>query len=100
MEFEYPSAQGFTIYSKSGCPNCIKVKNLLKEQKLMFNIVDCDDYIIEDKEIFLNVIREFSKHEIKQFPIVFHERNFIGGYNETKAYVSKNFLSFEDSLEF
>ena len=100
MEFEFPSDKGFTVYSKSGCPNCIKVKNLLKEQKLTFNIVDCDELLIQDKENFLNVIRELSQYEVKQFPIIFHERKFIGGYNEIKSYIEKIVLSFEENLNF
>jgi glutaredoxin len=100
MEFEYPSNKGFTIYSKSGCLNCTKVKNLLKEQKVTFNIVDCDEYIIENKELFLHFIKELSHGDIKEFPIVFHERNFIGGYKSVKEYIAKLLLSFEDNLDF
>lgn len=100
MEFEYPSTQGFTIYSKSGCPNCTKVKHLLKEKNIAFNIVDCDEYILENKEIFLNVIKKLSQMDIKQFPIIFHDGIFVGGYNDTKEYISKNFLSFDDNLDF
>ena len=49
IQFELPSKNGFTVYSKSGCPNCSKVKNLLKERNLLFNIIDCDDYILGEK---------------------------------------------------
>ena len=49
MEFEKPSDADFTVYSKSGCPNCMKIKALLKEKYLLFNVVDCDEYLIEDK---------------------------------------------------
>jgi len=53
MEFEKPSENDFTIYSKSGCPNCLKVKALLKDKQLKFNIINSDEYIIENKENFL-----------------------------------------------
>jgi len=49
MEFEKPLNSGFTIYSKSGCPNCVKAKTLLKSKHLLFKIVNCDEYILEDK---------------------------------------------------
>ena len=100
MEFEKPSDTGFTIYSKSGCPNCSNVKKLLKDKNLLFNVVDCDDYVIEDRENFLLFIKNLSEKEVKQFPIIFYESNFIGGYNETKEYINRLFLSFEDNLNF
>ena len=100
MEFIKPSKKGFTIYSKSGCPNCNKVKSLLKEKNIAFNIVDCDEYILEDKELFLLFIKENANKECKMFPMIFHDGTFIGGYNETQKFVEKYFLSFEDNLSF
>ena len=50
MEIAEPNKIGFTIYSKSGCINCNKVKVLLKEKKVLFSVIDCDEYIIENKE--------------------------------------------------
>jgi glutaredoxin len=82
-----PNDKNFTIYSKSGCKNCTKVKNLLKEKNLTFNVVDCDDYILNDKINFLSFIKELSNREITSFPIVFYNKNIIGGYNETINFV-------------
>ena len=56
MDIIKPNEFGFTIYSKSGCPNCLKVKALLKKNNINFIIVDCDVYLIEDKSFFLVVI--------------------------------------------
>ena len=64
MNFEKLFTKGFTVYSKSGCNNCTKVKTLLKDKNLIFNIVECDDYLIEDKENFLLFIKELSDSEI------------------------------------
>ena len=100
MDFEKPSDNDFTVYSKSGCPNCSSVKKILKDKNLLFNVVDCDDYIIEDKENFLLFIKDLSKREIKQFPIIFHAGSIIGGYNETRDYIDKLFLSFDNILDF
>ena len=36
MEIEEPLKTGFTVYSKSGCPNCTKVKKLLTEKRVFF----------------------------------------------------------------
>jgi glutaredoxin len=100
MEFEAPSKKGFTIYSKSGCPNCLKVKAILKEKNYIFNVVDCDDYLIEAKEEFLEFIKGICQKECRMFPIVFFDSNFIGGYNETLEYVEKFIISFEENFSF
>lgn len=100
MEFEKPSVNGFTVYSKSGCHNCSTVKKILQDKNLAYNVVDCDDYIIEDKVNFLLFITELTEREIKQFPIIFYDGIIVGGYNETKDFIDKLFLSFEDNLNF
>ena len=100
MEFEKPSSKEFTVYSKSGCPNCSNVKKLLKEKNLIFNVIDCDEYIIEQRDAFLLFIKELAQREIKQFPVIFYDGNIVGGYTETKDFVEKLILSFEDNFNF
>ena len=100
MEFESPSEIGFTVYSKSGCPNCSKVKTLLKENNLIFNIIDCDEYLLEDKENFFLFIKNISDKPCNTFPIVFYECELIGGLNETKNYITKLCFSVDDNGNF
>ena len=97
MEIEEPFKTGFTVYSKSGCPNCTKVKKLLIEKKVFFVDIDCDDYIIEDKEKFLLFIKERANKEYKTFPMVFNDGNFIGGFTETQDYFNK-LLTFDEKV--
>jgi len=99
MEFEEPQSHGFTIYTKSGCKNCTKVKNLLDEKKIPNVKVCCDEYIIEDKANFVAFIISKTKEEMVLFPIVFNNGLFVGGYSETKDLIDKA-LCFEESLEF
>jgi glutaredoxin len=87
MNFEEPFENKFTIYSKSGCINCRKVKDLLKSCGFEYEIIDCDDYLLEDKENFLSFIKSYSVVEWKSFPIVFFNGKFIGGLNETQSYL-------------
>lgn len=94
MEFPKPLQGQFTIYSKSGCINCTKVKTLLKEKHILFTIIDCDEFILESKEEFLAFIQSISGIEYKMFPMVFDNAKFIGGYNETNKYLEK-MLDFE-----
>ena len=100
MEFDKPNETGFTVYSKSGCPNCLKVKTLLKEKNLVFNVIDCDEYLIEDKENFLLFIEDLIKKSCRVFPIIFNDTNFIGGFDETKEFIDKTLLSFEENFSF
>jgi len=95
MMFELPSEQKFTIYSKSGCINCRKVKDLLKNNNIEYEIVDCDDYLLEDKDNFLLFIQSYSVSNWKSFPMVFHDGKFIGGYDETVKYLDKITTSFD-----
>jgi len=86
-----PKKGELTVYSKSGCPNCTNVKKLLKEKQVHFTIIDCDDFILEDKITFLKFIHLLSgkEHEHKTFPMVFDGPNFIGGFSETCKYLDK-----------
>jgi len=99
MEIISPSNLGFTVYSKSGCSNCSKVKNLLKDNAISYNLIDCDDYILEDKPGFLFFINQLASVDIKVFPIIFSNGTFIGSYNETKDYIEK-INCFDNNLPF
>ena len=97
MEFLEPSKTGFTVYTKSGCPNCSKVKLFFREKQIDFFVVDCDDYLIENKPNFLLFIKSKSNTETVSFPIIFNDGFFVGGYNETREYVEK-MVCFDDSF--
>jgi glutaredoxin-related protein len=89
MDYILPNSQGYTIYSKSGCPFCTKVKRLLEKEAPSPLLVDCDDYLVENKEAFLVFIKEMAGKEYKTFPMIFHNGDFIGGFSETKEYYEK-----------
>ena len=58
MEFTLPDSKGFTVYSKSGCPNCNIVKQFIKEKHFFLREINCDEYILEDKAEFLLFIEK------------------------------------------
>jgi glutaredoxin len=87
MEFEEPSTTVYTIYSKSGCTYCTKVKKLLLEKNIGFDLIDCDEYLLDDKEGFLKFIQDRAGKEYKTFPMVFRPGYFIGGFNETNQLI-------------
>ena len=99
MKIMEPFKTGFTIYSKSGCSYCTKVKNLLLEKEIFFVDISCDEFLIEDKEHFLLFIKERAKMDYKTFPMVFKDANFIGGFIDTQMYLNKE-LSFDENENF
>lgn len=97
MQIEEPSDNSFTIYSKTNCRYCTVVKSLLNEHKIPFNEINCDTYLSQDKQYFLNFIKEKSnrEHEYKTFPMVFCDGKFVGGFVETER-----LIEFDDDVEF
>ena len=83
MEFTVPLSSGYTVYGKSDCTYCEKVKELLKEFDEVFTYVNCDEYLIAGKPAFLQFIEKLAGKEYKTFPMVFSSGEFVGGYTDT-----------------
>jgi len=100
MIFEEPCKKEFTIYSKSGCFYCNKAKMLLLNKSLPFKIIDCDEYIIENKVNFLSFIKNLTNKEVKTFPIIFYNDIFVGGFEDLTQFVDNLLLSmsFDDLM--
>lgn len=96
MDFIKPAKNGFTVYSKSNCPYCVTVKKIIKEHFFLLEEINCDEYILENKNEFLKFIEDISGKNHKSFPIVFYGDNFLGGSCETIEFIQKLLLSFED----
>lgn len=101
MNFIQPDFNNYTIYSKSGCYYCTKVKELLQNENPTPIIINCDEYLFDDKEGFLQFIEKISGVSYRTFPMVFHKCKFIGGYNETKKYYEESNINFnENTMKF
>jgi glutaredoxin len=98
-EYVSPAVNDYTIYSKSGCPNCVKIKKYLCEVGAKLLVINCDEYILENKENFLNFIESLAGKEVKIFPMVFYEGQYIGGYAETEKHYNMN-AAFSDNVFF
>tara|TARA_B100000795_G_scaffold263311_1_gene242313 strand:- start:3956 stop:4237 length:282 start_codon:yes stop_codon:yes gene_type:complete len=77
----------FTILSKSNCKPCNYVKEFLIENKQKINVINCDEYIScqKDINIFLLYMEEIIGEPYGKFPMIFYNKRFIGGLNETKS---------------
>jgi len=100
MDIMKPLDLGFTVYSKSGCMNCNKIKKILLETKHFFLDVECDEFLIEDKPVFLSIMKEIALTEVKKFPMIFNDGKFIGGYDEAKEYIEKQSVTFDENVDF
>ncbi|MFY7729902.1 MAG: glutaredoxin [Flavobacterium sp.] len=98
MEVQAPESKGFTVYSKSGCPQCWTVKQHIKEKHFLLTEINCDEYLLEDKEAFLESIQEYTKVAQKTFPMVFYDGKYLGGWGATVDFMDKMLLSFEDNF--
>ena len=80
---------GFFVLSKSGCPACDKVKDLLSRNVNEDVVVEnCDAFLTgEAREPFLARAKEITKLTTVRFPMVFHNGLFVGGYADTMKYI-------------
>jgi glutaredoxin len=105
--FTYPNDKLWTIYTKSNCDYCTKVKKLLKLNDISCVVVDSDEYIqdTKSKELFLSQMEYIIGKKYRTFPMVFNGTNFIGGFTDTENYIdsinklkSNNNLIFEEDF--
>jgi hypothetical protein len=57
---------------------------LLQNEPVPPLYVDCDEFLLEDKQEFLNQMKSLIGHECKIFPMIFKNGIFLGGYMEAK----------------
>lgn len=101
MEFPTPSAEGFTIYTKSNCPYCEKAKILFMNTVPEPVYVNCDAYLNNGhRDAFLNFIRGYTGREHRTFPMVFLRGEFIGGYTESVSFMNTNLFSSDFIMDF
>lgn len=84
-KFIEPNKIGYTVYTKSNCIYCTNVKTLLSKVSDL-SLIDCDAYLLDQRDAFLEWIKTIVGKEYKTFPIVFYNGFFIGGFTETKEY--------------
>ena len=97
MNIPNPANDSYTIYSKSGCLYCTKAKVLLQNEHVPPLYVNCDEFLLESKEEFLNLMTSLIGYEYRTFPMIFKNGIFVGGYTETKkAYDQSKLVTYGD----
>ena len=79
MTYQDGNKDQFIIYSKSGCKNCTKIKFFFKNNNINFLEVNCDDYILDDRDDFLNFIYNKIGKTLENplFPFVFFNKHYF-----------------------
>lgn len=102
MNIPEPSENIFTIYSKSNCIYCTKVELLLEDylDEDGYEKINCDSYIEtpKDKEYFINFMEKMAEVRPTTFPMVFHDKKFIGGFKEMETYLKDKSLKFDEDF--
>lgn len=88
--------KGFTVLSKSGCPNCTKVKKRLQGHSLVYREINCDEDLLENKIAFLSCVEGIVGRPYTTFPMVFYDQKFVGGWTESETFIENMFLTFEE----
>ena len=71
-----------TIYSKSGCPNCVTAKNLLQSLNIEYKEID-----IETGDRFANFVANYP--DARQMPQIFIGDQRVGGFAGLQAALKK-----------
>lgn len=76
----------FILYSKSGCSNCEKAKKLLEREK--HTIINCDQMLKNNRDAFILSMELKTHRPFREFPLIFLDDVFIGGYNQLLEYLT------------
>ena len=71
-----------TMYTKSGCPNCVTAKQLLQSRNLPFNEID-----VELGDRFANFVAQYP--DARQMPQIFIGDQRVGGLVGLQAALEK-----------
>lgn len=77
----------FTIYGKDNCQFCTRAKRLLEFKGMAFTELKIPDQI-DVEDLKSRVMEAGSTAEIKSVPQVFCGDEYIGGYNELRAFLA------------
>ena len=72
----------YTVYTKSKCFYCDKIKELMSVSGENVEYVSCDEWLATKRTHFLNIMKLKTQKENVTFPIVFFEGKYVGGCNE------------------
>lgn len=80
-----PNIAGVTIYGKSDCIRCDELKDLLEQGNINYEYINCDEYLISDKEKFKEIMFEYMRinpiKKVLYFPVCFVDNIYFSSMN-------------------
>ena len=83
----------FVVFSKPGCPNCTRAKDMIRANGYKFVVHDCAEWLLNDRDglfarlrTLANNAESFSDGKL-YFPIIFHENTFVGSFAQLQNFV-------------
>lgn len=108
MNIPEPVENMFTIYSKTNCVYCTKVILLLEDyfeqldyfENNEYIKINCDKYLEkeDDKKQFKKQMESLVGFRPNTFPMVFYDKKFIGGFEETQEYLKCKIMRFDEDF--
>ncbi len=82
-KMEHPK-DGISVYTKSNCFYCTKMKENFPDA----HYINCDAYL-EDTDEFLDFLDTLTDKQPTKFPMVFKDKEYIGGFQEAQDMLLK-----------
>lgn len=76
---------GFTFITKENCSYCVKAKNILSTKQYREIKLEA----LRERNDFDELYKAFKSHGATTFPIIYHDKKFIGGYIEMITFLAK-----------
>lgn len=78
----------FLVISKSNCVFCEKACYLLNMKGISYEYINVDNLLVTQKakNQFLEYMCELISYEYDKLPMIFYNKQFIGGYNNLEEY--------------
>ena len=75
----------FTIYTKNNCSWCVKAKEMLKENDIMYK-----EYNIDEDHTSKMVLKALR---LKTVPQIWNDDLHLGGYRQLESWIGENYDS-------
>ena len=75
----------FTIYTKNNCSWCVKAKEMLKENNIMYK-----EYNIDEDHTSKMVLKALR---LKTVPQIWNDDLHLGGYRQLESWIGENYDS-------
>ena len=76
----------FVIYCKSGCPDCVRAKKLLRREECI--AINCDEILQQDRDAFIEDMKRRTGLGVIIFPLIFIDDDYLGDIDELISYIT------------